>query len=107
RAPRRSSRRSPGVRAAASQSFEARRKRSSCSMPVGGVINTGEGSMKKIALLLSHLLVGAAGFALGVYLLPILIAPTAPSADEVSGVEQSARFSGQFRRDLKDSDALH
>lgn len=32
-------------------------------------------------LLASHALVGAAGFALGVYLLPFLIAPSAPGPD--------------------------
>ena len=63
--------------------------------------------MKKLLLLVSHLLAIAIGFALGVYFLPILTAPAAPSAAEVAAQTSQAAFSGQFRRDLKDSDALH
>jgi hypothetical protein len=62
---------------------------------------------KKLLLLGSHLLAVAIGFALGVYLLPILTAPAAPSAADVGAQASQAAFSGQFRRDLKDSDALH
>ena len=60
-----------------------------------------------ILLLISHGLIGAAGFAAGIYALPILIAPDAPSAAEVSAASASATFTTEFRRDLKDSDALH
>lgn len=63
--------------------------------------------MKKLLLLASHLFVGFAGFALGVYLLPILTAPKAPSATEVTAAAGKAEFKGEFRRDLKDSDFLH
>lgn len=63
--------------------------------------------MKKLLLTASHLLALAVGFALGVYLLPILVAPEAPSRAEVSAQAGSAAFTGQFRRDLKDSDTLH
>jgi len=64
--------------------------------------------MKRILLLaLSHLLALAIGFALGVYALPILIAPAAPSASEVASHASQAQYTGTFRRDLKDSDALH
>ncbi len=49
----------------------------------------------------------AAGFAAGVYALPIWIAPAGPSAAEIQAAAQTARFTGTFRRDLKDSDALH
>jgi hypothetical protein len=63
--------------------------------------------MKKLLLLGSHLLAIAIGFALGVYFLPILIAPAAPTSAEVSAQASQASFKGQFRRDLKDSDALH
>ena len=62
---------------------------------------------KKILLLCSHLLTLAVGFALGVYLLPVLIAPPAPTAAQVSAQAAQASFKAQFRRDLKDSDALH
>ncbi len=64
--------------------------------------------MKKLLLLsLSHLVAAAAGVALGVYLLPILIAPSAPSTAEIASASQGALYVGEFRRDLKDSDALH
>ena len=63
--------------------------------------------MKKLILVGSHLIALAIGFALGVYALPILIAPPAPSAAEVAAQADKAAFKGQFRRDLKDSDALH
>jgi hypothetical protein len=63
--------------------------------------------MRKLLLVGSHLLALAIGFALGVYLLPILIAPPAPSAAEVAVQAEKATYRGQFRRDLKDSDALH
>lgn len=63
--------------------------------------------MKWLVLLVSHSLVGALGFALGVYLLPILIAPPAPEASELKSIAAVAVFSGKFRRDLKGSDALH
>ena len=64
--------------------------------------------MKRALLLVaSHSAVLAAGFALGVYLLPILIAPPAPSAQEVAAASSGARYEGHFRRDLRDSDALH
>lgn len=60
-----------------------------------------------VLLLVSHGLIGAVGFAAGIYVLPILIAPAAPSAAEVSAVAESAAYTAEFRRDLKDSDALH
>jgi hypothetical protein len=63
--------------------------------------------MRKLLLLLSHLGFGAAGFALGIYTLPILIAPPAPDEAEIAQASQSAAFTGNFRRDLKGSDFLH
>ena len=63
--------------------------------------------IKKLLLLGSHLLALAVGFALGVYFLPIIIAPPAPAASEVSAQAAQAIFKGEFRRDLKDSDAVH
>jgi hypothetical protein len=64
--------------------------------------------MKKTLLLLaSHSLVAVLGFGAGVYLLPILIAPPAPEVSEVSALASQARFTGEFRRDLAGSDALH
>ena len=64
--------------------------------------------MKKFLLLVvSHLVVGVIGFAAGIYLLPILTAPPAPSATDVTAQANKAEFKGQFRRDLKGSDFLH
>jgi len=64
--------------------------------------------MRKLLLLAaSHAFVGLAGFALGIYLLPVLIAPEAPSTADVAAAAQETAFKGEFRRDLKDSDALH
>jgi len=40
-------------------------------------------------------------------MLPILIAPESPSVLQVSAVAKSSDYSGEFRRDLKDSDTLH
>jgi hypothetical protein len=64
--------------------------------------------MKRILLLAaSHAAALGAGFALGIYLLPILTAPEAPSASAVTAAAGGAEFKGEFRRDLKDSDFLH
>jgi Electron transfer DM13 len=58
-------------------------------------------------LLLTHGLVAAIAFAAGIYALPILIAPAAPTVADVSAASQSATYKAEFRRDLKDSDTLH
>jgi hypothetical protein len=64
--------------------------------------------MKRILLLaVTHGAALAVGFALGIYLLPILTAPAAPSVTEVGAATAQAEFKGEFRRDLKDSDFLH
>ncbi len=64
--------------------------------------------MKKLLLLLaSHLAVLGIGFGLGIYVLPILTAPPAPTAADVSAHAGQAAFRGMFRRNLKDSDMLH
>lgn len=63
--------------------------------------------MKKLVLCFTHLAAAAAGFAAGIYLLPIFTAPAAPSASEVAQQAGTALYKGEFRRDLKDSDALH
>lgn len=69
--------------------------------------NAGGGAVKKLLLVLSHLSALAIGFALGIYALPILIAPPAPTQDEVHAKSFAACYQGKFRRDLKGSDALH
>jgi hypothetical protein len=63
--------------------------------------------MKRLLLVATHLAALGIGFALGVYFLPILTAPAAPSAAEVSARAGQALYKGEFRRDLKDSDVLH
>jgi len=64
--------------------------------------------MKKLLLLLvSHAGAGALGFALGIYALPILIAPPSPTESELAALASQRMFTGEFRRDLQGSDALH
>ena len=64
--------------------------------------------MKRILVLAaSHVLTLAIGFALGIYLLPVLTAPTAPSTADAASAAGAAAFTGRFKRDLKDSDLLH
>lgn len=65
--------------------------------------------MKRRMLILgaTHLAAIAAGFAGGIYALPILIAPEAPSDAEVRAAGSGALFTGRFVRELADSDALH
>jgi hypothetical protein len=52
-------------------------------------------------------MVALTGFAAGIYFLPILTAPTAPSTGDLAAATTKANFTGQFRRNLRDSDALH
>lgn len=64
--------------------------------------------MRRFLLLAaSHLVVFVGGFALGVYLLPILAAPPAPRVEDVRSAAAGALYQGEFRRDLRGSDALH
>lgn len=64
--------------------------------------------MKKLVLLLAtHVAALAVGFAVGIYALPILTAPDAPSVADVTVASGQATFTGQFRKDLQDSDFLH
>ena len=64
--------------------------------------------MKRFLILsVSHLAFAAAGFLAGIFALPILMAPEAPSAAEVADLQSESLYTGQFRRDLADSDFLH
>lgn len=63
--------------------------------------------IKKILLVGTHAVALAIGFAAGIYTLPILIAPDAPDDAVVQAVAEQSTFTGEFRRDLTDSDALH
>ena len=58
-------------------------------------------------LLLTHGMIALVGFAAGVYALPLLTAPPAPGDPEIRAMAAEAQFTGQFRRDLEDSDLLH
>jgi hypothetical protein len=63
--------------------------------------------MNRLLLAATRLAALGIGFALGVYLLPILTAPVAPSAAQVAAQAGQALYKGEFRRELKDSDFLH
>lgn len=66
--------------------------------------------MKKrqaLLLVITHGAVAAAGFAGGIYALPVLIAPSAPTQEEMKAAIAQVQFTGEFRRELKDSDSLH
>ena len=65
------------------------------------------GVKKWFLLLISYVVVAALGFAAGIYVLPILIAPAPPTAEDMRALAQSAIYSGTFRRDLADSDRFH
>lgn len=60
-----------------------------------------------ILLLISHGAVLAIGFALGIYLLPIITAPPSPDAAVLEERAQAAQFSAEFTRELRGSDFLH
>lgn len=63
--------------------------------------------MKIVLLLVTHLVAGLIGFAAGIYALPILTAPPPPADAEVAAAVAAASFTGEFRRNLPGSDALH
>lgn len=60
-----------------------------------------------VLLFATHSIVGIAGFGVGIYALPILTAPPAPGEAEIKAISSQANYTGTFRKDLKDSDALH
>lgn len=60
-----------------------------------------------LLLIVTHIGVGAFGFALGIYALPILIAPEAPSEAQLDSMSEQIRYTAEFKRDLKDSDGFH
>ncbi|MCG7900308.1 MAG: DM13 domain-containing protein [Candidatus Thiodiazotropha lotti] len=60
-----------------------------------------------VILLITHGIVGIAGFAIGIFVLPILVAPPAPTQSAVEEISAQASYTAEFRRDLQDSDALH
>ncbi|MFK0573385.1 DM13 domain-containing protein [Endozoicomonas sp.] len=58
-------------------------------------------------LIISHSLCLAVGFAIGIYLLPILTAPESPPKSAIEYSRQSQRFLGHFTRNREDSDQIH
>lgn len=63
--------------------------------------------VRALLLVGSHVVALAAGFGLGIYMLPILTAPEGPGVEAVRSTADVAQFTAEFRRDLKDSDGLH
>ncbi|MFS4581184.1 DM13 domain-containing protein [Phaeobacter sp. C3_T13_0] len=63
--------------------------------------------MRWITRLLSHGITLAIGFALGIYMLPILTAPASPDAAALTASAEDAIYTGTFTRDLAGSDFLH
>jgi hypothetical protein len=51
---------------------------------------------RTLLLAASHSVVAAAGFAAGIYALPILIAPEGPSPEDIKAASSGAMFTGQF-----------
>jgi hypothetical protein len=60
-----------------------------------------------LRFLITHGIALVIGFALGIYMLPILTAPEGPSEAEVANAAQQALFTAEFTRDLAGSDFLH
>lgn len=63
--------------------------------------------MRRIILLASHAAAVALGFALGIYMLPILTAPDSPDAAMLEEKAGTALYTGALTRDLRGSDFLH
>jgi hypothetical protein len=63
--------------------------------------------MRRITLAITHAAALMLGFALGVYTLPILTAPSGPEKAALEAAASSAKFKGSFDRRLKGSDFLH
>ena len=63
--------------------------------------------MRWLVLLGTHGIVLLVGFALGIYVLPILTEPPAPNRDMLSQKADIALYQTEFLRDLKGNDFLH
>ena len=65
-------------------------------------------SARSLALLaVTHIIAGVIGFAVGIFTLPILIAPPSPSEAEIETKASQATFTARFVRELEGSDAFH
>lgn len=63
--------------------------------------------LRGVLLITTHLIALIAGFALGIYALPILTAPPGPDKAALQATLASSLFRGQFDRNLKGSDLVH
>ena len=63
--------------------------------------------MPRLIPLITHTATLALGFALGIYTLPILIAPNSPSQAETTAATPAPIYTASFNRNLKGSDFLH
>lgn len=63
--------------------------------------------MKALFFSATHVLALLMGFALGVYLLPILTAPPSPDQAKLADMAQRADFRGELTRELRGSDFFH
>lgn len=63
--------------------------------------------MRRLILIITHTVALIAGFALGIYLLPILTAPEGPDEASLQQSSASALFTAELTRDLRGSDRLH
>lgn len=63
--------------------------------------------LRWIILSATHGIMLVVGFALGIYLLPIITAPPSPDQAMLAESAQTALYKAEFRRDLKGSDFLH
>ncbi len=63
--------------------------------------------IRKLLLICTHTAMLGIGFGLGIYMLPILTAPESPTTETVNAMAATALFTGEFRRELEDSDVLH
>lgn len=81
--------------------------RQSCAAVLWGKSAGKRWVMKIFLFAATHVIAIALGFAAGIYVLPIWTAPDSPSAAVLRATADNAQFSGAFRRDLADSDALH
>lgn len=71
------------------------------------IAGDGMNAKTTLALLASHLVAVGAGFAAGIYFLPILTAAPAPDVAMVEQVVETREFVARFSRDREDSDAFH
>ena len=63
--------------------------------------------LRLVLLIASHAAMLGAGFALGVYFLPILTAPASPDQAVLQAGAAAALYKGRFDRKLKGSDLVH